>query len=319
MTKRNSGSDFAAALARARGQEPPPPPPRKAKAKKPETSERVARIKPVGAARASVQSGPKPKANGHRRPAAPPDGETQISVNADRFRIASMSCSTEEARYYLAGVYVEPHNEGGVNLVSTDGHTLVHVYDPDGRCDRAAIIRLNKDMLRACKLDKDDRMLSTPKRTLNVDLKTGQAQVLNAYLQPVAVQVKVEVDGTFPDYRRVVPSNLGAKRVAAGFNGHLIERMCAIGSELSKANGHGGLQLAIHSADLGSPALVLWDNIDHAYGVMMPYRVAEATSSGTYPAFALKNAYPDYAKLAEAPPEAAETTPAAEAAPQEAA
>lgn len=52
-----------------------------------------------------------------------------MTCNADLFRIAYSCVSTEETRYYLNGVHLEPHPCGGAFMVATDGHRLIVVHD----------------------------------------------------------------------------------------------------------------------------------------------------------------------------------------------
>ena len=105
--------------------------------------------------------------------------------------------------------------------------------------------------------------------------------MFNAFRQLVAVQARSEIDGTFPDYRRVVPSMDPKKRATGCFNGNLLSRMCQIGKELG-ANKNG---IAVHSDDPGNPALVKWEGIDFAYGVVMPLRSKPETISAKMPPF----------------------------------
>src|SRR5256885_2092412 len=62
-----------------------------------------------------------------------------IKVNARLFAAAWVCISTEESRYYLNGVRIEPLAEGCV-MVATDGHRLIAIRDPSGTCDKADIV-----------------------------------------------------------------------------------------------------------------------------------------------------------------------------------
>jgi hypothetical protein len=42
--------------------------------------------------------------------------------------------STEKTRYYLNGIYIDPHKDGGAVMTATDGHKLVSIYDPNAIC-----------------------------------------------------------------------------------------------------------------------------------------------------------------------------------------
>ena len=61
-------------------------------------------------------------------------------IRTDYLRAVSYSVSKETYRYYLQGIYVEPHPVCGVILVATDGHRLTAFYDRDGYAVRPAIL-----------------------------------------------------------------------------------------------------------------------------------------------------------------------------------
>ena len=55
-----------------------------------------------------------------------------IRVNADLFKLVHAAISKEETRYYLNGVFIEPHPVGGAVLVATDGHRMLVAHDEKG-------------------------------------------------------------------------------------------------------------------------------------------------------------------------------------------
>ena len=56
----------------------------------------------------------------------------QLNINAGLFYAASLFTSKEDARYYLQGVFVEPHPIEGITLTATDGVRLACIYDRSG-------------------------------------------------------------------------------------------------------------------------------------------------------------------------------------------
>ena len=59
---------------------------------------------------------------------------THTIMRADYLLAAALFVSTEETRYYLNGIYTEPHQAGGAVCVATEGHGLGCVYDDEGYC-----------------------------------------------------------------------------------------------------------------------------------------------------------------------------------------
>lgn len=199
-----------------------------------------------------------------------------ISVNADLFRSVYIAVSTEETRYYLQGVFIEPMPNGGVTMAATDGHRLLVCFDPSGAAARAAIIRLSKDALKACKPVKGDT------RRLGVAFDAETATVWarkheEAPELPVAISPGAEIDGTFPQWRRVVPAIDGPGGQPGFFNSRYLAEMGNAGEGFASAAGRGRPPMTLYQAAEGDPALIRWASVEDAFGVLMPVRAAPAT------------------------------------------
>lgn len=117
---------------------------------------------------------------------------TISNINPALFIAAARFVSTEETRYYLRGVFVQRADGGGLLYTSMDGHRMFHVYDATAEMvGDVRIIGISKPKfpaawLKSDHLTWDDGVLSSDDKTL---------------LLPAA-----EIDGTFPDYTRIIPS-----------------------------------------------------------------------------------------------------------------
>lgn len=195
-----------------------------------------------------------------------------LKVNANLFRLAYVCASSEETRYYLKGVYVEPVAEG-VLLVATDGHRLVCIHDKTGYADKPAIVQLSKGALKACKSPKNGLG-----RILKVEDNTATVVTfdLNEEGTPVAIHSNSIVDGTFPDWRRVIPTQESLDTTENGklygYNAKYIASFGDIGDGLQN---YGQSMLLFTQNNQGGPSLVRWAGIDNAFGVLMPMRVGE--------------------------------------------
>ncbi len=121
-----------------------------------------------------------------------------LSVMLDTVRHA---ISSEETRYYLNGVYLHPIEDGEAAqliAVTTDGHRLARhpLPLPEGAIGAAAVIVPRKTVELISKLlpEKGDVMLSISETRISVVLENGTS--LTSKL----------IDGSYPDYRRVVPT-----------------------------------------------------------------------------------------------------------------
>lgn len=167
----------------------------------------------------------------------------------DRTRFA---ISTEETRYYLNGIYLHEIRHGASDVlraVATDGHRLasVEVPLPDGAAGMPGIIIPRKTITELRKLiDDNDDEVEVGLSPTKIRFAVGQA-VLTSKL----------IDGTFPDYERVIPTgndktlDVGCKAFSAA-----VDRVSAISSDRSRAvklaMTNGTLVLSATSPDSGS-------------------------------------------------------------------
>lgn len=127
-----------------------------------------------------------------------------IDVDANLFRLCYPYVSKEKTRYYLMGVYVTPHPEGGVLMVATNGHVAIAIHDESGYCAAPAIVEVSKPVLAACK----------PKKDCKTRLRADMGEVI-VYVQQgkfeeeaIAISSRPFIEGTYPDYRRVFPRDM---------------------------------------------------------------------------------------------------------------
>jgi hypothetical protein len=187
-----------------------------------------------------------------------------IAFNTHLFHVASLFTSTEQARYYLGGVYIEPHKSGGVTMTATDGHKLIHLHDPDGACDKPLIL---KALPVGRQLRPGKRMLRRvatgevpPRGTFTLNLhdigEAGQAHLIGLLLceDPTS-------GGSFPEYRRVIPA-MSKPGLSGQFKPALIASVAAAAKEL------GVTDLIFRQKDKNSPAIALLG--PRAFAVLMP-------------------------------------------------
>jgi DNA polymerase-3 subunit beta len=118
-------------------------------------------------------------------------------INKTQFAI-----STEETRYYLNGIYLHPFTSGKTELlraVATDGHrlALVELPAPENTKDMPGIIIPRKTVAELQRLLDDIAD--------DVDIQVSSSKI-RLTLGPVVLTSKL-IDGTFPDYARVIPAN----------------------------------------------------------------------------------------------------------------
>lgn len=108
------------------------------------------------------------------------------------FSLSRGAQSIEEIRYYLQGVYFHPTQDNDLCAVATDGHRLYKVTSP-AHVDFPGVIVPSKTVQELVKvLDIGEAIISVSATKIRFDLGS------------VVIVSKV-IDGTFPDYTRVIP------------------------------------------------------------------------------------------------------------------
>ncbi len=147
------------------------------------------------------------------------------------FDKSKFAISTEETRYYLNGVYfhISDNDNGKVlRAVATDGHRLARIDAPlpDGALDMPGVIVPRKTVGELRKLlDDDDAQIAVSVSETKIRFATPE----------ITLTSKV-IDGTFPDYTRVIPSgNTRRMEVDAGDFAKAVDRVATVSSERSRA------------------------------------------------------------------------------------
>jgi DNA polymerase-3 subunit beta len=173
--------------------------------------------------------------------------ELQNLIDRTRFAI-----STEETRYYLNGIYLHAAKSDGMAVlraVATDGHRLARFEMPlpEGAADMPAVIVPRKTVGELRKLI--DEIGGS------VEISLSESQVRFAFGETVLTSKLI--DGTFPDYERVIPAgNDKVMEVDRKVFFEAVDRVSTISTEKSRAVklslGDGALTVSATSPDSGS-------------------------------------------------------------------
>ncbi|HSR71330.1 MAG TPA: DNA polymerase III subunit beta [Kiloniellales bacterium] len=177
----------------------------------------------------------------------------------DRTRFA---ISTEETRYYLNGIYLHATKAGDIAVlraVATDGHRLARFEMPlpDGAAGMPGVIVPRKTVNELRKLiDEADQAVEVALSETKIRFTFGST-VLTSKL----------IDGTFPDYERVIPSgNDKTIQIDCRSFAQAVDRVSTISSEKSRAVKlvieDGGLTLSASSPENGTAT----EELEVSYG-----------------------------------------------------
>lgn len=152
---------------------------------------------------------------------------TELKRLIDKTRFA---ISTEETRFYLNGIFlhVAKGSKAVMRAAATDGHRLAR-YEldmPDGAADMPGVIVPRKTVAEL------RRLLDDSEGAIDVALSDTKIQFAT---DGVELTSKL-IDGTFPDYQRVIPSgNDKVLAVDAKEFAHAVDRVSTISADKTRA------------------------------------------------------------------------------------
>jgi len=147
------------------------------------------------------------------------------------FDKSKFAISTEETRYYLNGVYMHVADSDGAKVlrcVATDGHRLARIDAPlpEGAEGMAGVIVPRKTVGEMRKLLDDDEAI--------IAVSVSETKI--RFATPAITLTSKVIDGTFPDYTRVIPQgNTRRLEVDAAEFARAVDRVATVSSERSRA------------------------------------------------------------------------------------
>ena len=171
--------------------------------------------------------------------------DLKFLIEKTRFAI-----STEETRYYLNGIYLHQASQTEMlRAVATDGHRLAQaqVDLPSGATGMPGVIVPRKTVAELVKLTEG----------MDGDVEVGLSSAKIRFAIAGLVITSKLIDGTFPDYERVIPrNNTRMLSVETKDFASAVDRVSTISFEKSRAVklsiGKGKLGLAVNNPDSGS-------------------------------------------------------------------
>lgn len=180
------------------------------------------------------------------------------TIRADVLKGLLLIAAKEDIRYYLVGIYFD--TEHGA-LVATDGHKLL-AYKCDLPKDVKPFILSRDTCLQAIK------MTSKRNNSLEVEIDgEGKQRRIQLRASTGALVMGLEVDGTYPHWRRVIPTkcSLQVSQYDAEYLEQLQAAFMLVLDTTKKC-----LPAVIHNGECGA-ALVLNGN-ENVIGIIMPVR-----------------------------------------------
>lgn len=179
-------------------------------------------------------------------------------INLKTLKAVSLAASTEQPRYYLNGVHVECRTDH-VIYVSTNGHVMLVAREElptlesgEERLTGNFIIPLDDCAPKLLRGDEATVILS--------------AETKDAVRMKLGTHLITLIEGTFPDWRRVVP-----KASDGGEHAHFNPEYVALMGKFAKAMTGKPQDAVIQRGAATDPRAVSFGP-GHAFGVIMPMR-----------------------------------------------
>jgi len=168
-------------------------------------------------------------------------------IPTDLLKAALLCASNEETRYYLKGVHLSMSG----HMVTTDGH-------------RMFVARLN---------DKPAADVIIPLADVQAALKLAGArcQEIEVTADKIGQIAYTAVDGTFPEWRRVVPTGEETHTKPEDSAAHVHFNHAYIGDLAKMGKALGGTSM-LHPTSASNPCLVTFGERADCFAVLMPVR-----------------------------------------------
>lgn len=212
---------------------------------------------------------------------------TKHAIHADLLMDLTWALSTEETRYYLQGVYIDEQSR----LVATDGHVLAVICPEYGKFSPDFFAAL-KGLIVRLPPPKEARSRRGFQKWIVIDDKTGGLHITQTAsdrppetalaAQPTYISPEsCFIDGTFPDWMRVLPfSNLGALKATSVISPAVLSTIASF------FEGIDGAFLQFFQDKPDDPIVVRTKASDDRFMVAMPGRGPRAATN--------QNPYPDW-------------------------
>lgn len=188
-----------------------------------------------------------------------------ISFQAKYLRSIFPFIATNEIRYYLSGIYIEPHKDGGAVLVATNGHVMMVVRDKTAYCSEPAVFTVRRDALKYCATKLKSKVTINP-ITQRLTISGGDNKD-ELYVQ--AGKCLIDAVKQYPKYQKVLPKFDDLKRAITDTinNKYLIAAANAVDTDSKYGNG-----MKLWQASSNGPVLVRYENAPEYITVIMPMR-----------------------------------------------
>lgn len=212
-----------------------------------------------------------------------------IKFNAKYLRTLLAFVAKGDIRYYLYGVRVEPHPEGGAIMAATNGHMMVLIRDIDAVCTEPATVKIQADAVRfggPTRTRRGKPSYSIRPHHVQYNEITHRMIITDGngdevFVQPGNASLS---DVTYPDWRKVVPKFDNLKPgLSSMVNPALLKVICELALR-AKWNG-----VRFWQTTTTEPIAVQLPDQPETLVILMPMRDTQASIPDTWATHFQKN------------------------------
>ncbi|NDI85112.1 beta clamp domain-containing protein [Undibacterium crateris] len=197
-----------------------------------------------------------------------------IQFQAKYIKMLNSFVAKGGARYYLEGVFISPHKDGGAVLVATNGHAMLCIRDVLAICDQEINCRIDSDAVR--KSAKNSQIKAGV--MCQVDTETQRLMLLDGTFEIYVQPNKCLITGAkYPVYQRVLPDFAAlTEKVPQAISMNVLAHLFGMGLKDTRMQS----VRFWSSGDESSPVIVQFGLVPEAVAIMMPMRAVECCMDG---------------------------------------
>lgn len=193
-----------------------------------------------------------------------------LKLTANLVATVAPFIARNDIRYYLGGINVKPHKNGGAVICATNGNALGVIYDPSAVCEIEVILHIDARTVAACG--------AKSKEVRSLVIINNRLAVIDEMNVEVCIQAgNPIIEGKFPDYARVIPAE---EKLTPGLVGNFSRELLrqidvaaqACVKAARKANGDFGVEYFSAGGSREGSAVARVRALPNFVGVLMPIR-----------------------------------------------
>lgn len=191
-----------------------------------------------------------------------------VSLNIHALKAANKAASCEQTRSYLCGVHVAVERET-ITYVATNGHVLFAYQEPAGHTATEPMLgewTIPSDVITKMKCPKYNPR--NKGRYANCTMTVSDDGTLNTQFGDDKHEFKA-VDGTYPDWRRVIPLKTDPSEPVNPYNPDYLAALKKAGEIMGQSGNSANFNIHYNG---DGPAIINYDGVENAIAVIMPYR-----------------------------------------------